>query len=495
MVFLFQMAARSRTPMLSSAASLSPSLRLAEEWARCEEAEEEETSEAQEEESHIGIQQSSSGKWYGQVNDTAHAALKEASGSKRKSKRKMRVTPHFATRSEAVKALAQLKAQIKQEYEAIILPRVQADFLVKDLPRAPVDPSTAVRNKAYWVCNSNTKFLPKRMVVVKQGKKRIGWGQACIHCPIDNSKQANMDKRVVATQPSCIAHGGVCKHGRYPGHCRGCQEDNPGNQMLRLCNHCQKNGLYRKRQTTAGGNGLCAACETYLKQQAAEAGAEPPPKGKKWEDVVLDELVTMVTDTSGNVIAYEMRDDLSNMLGSNKRRRKGECSTEHQRRPDILWLVRDSESHIVAAVMVEIDEDSHTTRDSVCEGGKVDETFQSILKLAQEEGKGRLAETRRGEVLTPQVFFIRFNPNACDAPGGPIQLSTRIKVLAARVRELLHTPAEVYQQRSREEQCMKPYLEILYYHSKQGGKHLAFYEEHKEAFHLTPNRCPRGVGV
>jgi hypothetical protein len=60
------------------------------------------------------------------------------------------------------------------------------------------------------------------------------------------------------------------------------------------------------------------------------------------------------------------------------------------------------------------------------------------------------------------------------------------------VRELLNTPAEVYQERSRMGGCMKPYLEILYYHSTQGGKHLDFYEENKDAFHLTPNQCPRG---
>ena len=208
---------------------------------------------------------------------------------------------------------------------------------------------------------------------------------------------------------------------------------------------------------------------------------------------MLDELETMVTDTDGNVIAYEMRDDQSNMFGSNKRSRRGECDTNHQRRPDVLWLVRDSEARIVAAIMVEVDENSHTDRESVCEGGKVHDTFQSILKLAQEEGKGRLAETRRGEVLLPQVIFIRFNPNACDAAGGSIQLATRIQVLAARVRELLNTPAEVYRERSTRGECMKPHLEIMYYHSKQGGKHLDFYEENKGAFHLTPNKCPRGA--
>ena len=470
---------------------LSPSLRFADECERCEDVENDvESKETEEEveeveETEVGIRQRPSGKWYGQVNDTAHAALNPGGKSK-----KQRNTPYFATRSEAIKARAELKAKIKQEYEAIILPKVKADPLVKDLARAPDDLSTAVPNQAYWVCSNKTKHVPKRMAVMKNGKEGFQWTVACVHCPDDKALKARTDKRVVATTPSCTAHGGVCKHGKYPGSCRGCQEETT-KQMPSLCSHCKKTHIARKRQVTAGGNGLCPHCENYLTAQAAESGAEPPTKGKRWEDVVLDELETMVTDTDGNVIAYEMRDDQSNMFGSNKRSRRGECDTNHQRRPDVLWLVRDSEARIVAAIMVEVDENSHTDRESVCEGGKVHDTFQSILKLAQEEGKGRLAETRRGEVLLPQVIFIRFNPNACDAAGGSIQLATRIQVLAARVRELLNTPAEVYRERSTRGECMKPHLEILYYHSKQGGKHLDFYEANKQCFHLTPNKCPR----
>ena len=465
---------------------LSPSLRFADACERCEDVENDVESKATEEETEeteIGIQQSSSGKWYGQVSDIAHYALNPGG------KKKQRSTPCFTSRSQAIKARSELKAKIKQEYEAIILAKVKADLLVKDLPRAPEDLSTAVPKKAYWVCSDKTKHVPKRMVVKKNGKQGLQWTLACVHCPDDKASRAEMDKRVVATTPSCTAHGGVCDHGRNPGSCRGCQEDST-KQMPKLCSLCKKTRLNRKRQVTAGGNGLCPHCETFLTTQAAESGAEPPTKGKRWEDVVLDELETMVTDTDGNVIAYEMRDDQSNMFGSNKRSRRGECDTIHQRRPDVLWLVRDSEARIVAAIMVEVDENSHTDRESDCEGGKVHDTFQSILKLAQEEGKGRLAETRRGEVLLPQVIFIRFNPNACDAAGGSIQLATRIQVLAARVRELLNTPPEVYRERSMRGECMKPHLEIMYYHSKQGGKHLDFYKENKEAFHLTPNKCP-----
>lgn len=493
-----QRASGERMASSSAYGRRSPSLRLADEWERCGDVESEEEGGENErsndesevadtgsEKKEVGIVQERSGKWRGKVNDKAHAALPLGGKPKR------RCTPSFATYAEAVKALAELRDKVHQEYDAIILPRVQADPLVRGVPRAPDDGSTAVARKAYWVCNYNTNHVPKRMVVVKSGKRGFRWRVACVHCDEDNASQAQTDKRVVAKQPSCTAHGGVCEHDRTPHVCRGCQEESK-KQMPSLCSHCQKTQLARKRRIGGGGNGLCPSCETYLRAQAAESGAEPPLKGKRWEDVVIDQLETMVTDTEGNVIAWEMRDDQSNMLGSNKRSRRGECSTEHQRRPDVLWLVRDAESRIAAAIMVEVDEDSHSDRESDCEGGKVHDTFQSLLKLAQEEGKNRLAKTTRlGEVLTPQVLFIRFNPNACDAAGGPIRLDTRIQVLAARVRELLNTPAEVYQQRSREGKCMKPYVELLYYHSKRGGKHLAFYEEQKQCFHLTPNRCPR----
>jgi hypothetical protein len=488
------------SPSLLSSCPSSPSLLSAHERAEllatarqsadaCQSADSEadDGSEATEAvvENEVGIQQRPSGKWCGLVNDTVHAALNP--GSKYKS----RCTPRFATRAEAVKARGELKAKVEQEYEAIILERLQADPLVRELPRGPKDLSTAVAKRAHWVCNCNTGHYPKRMVMAKRGKQDFQWQLACVHCPVNDASLAITDKRVVAEQPSCAAHGGVCKHERRPAQCYQCQETS-GKKSAALCSYCEKNVLNRKRQTTAGGNGLCPNCETHLKAQAAEAGTELPPNSKKWEDVVLDQLETMVTDPQGNVIAYEMRDDMSHMLGSDKRRRRGQCSTDHQRRPDILWLVREpEESRIVAAVMVEVDENSHTDRTSECEAGKVHDTFHCILKLAQEEGKGRLAETRRGEVLTPQVVFLRFNPNACDAPGSAITLATRIQVLAARVREILNTPAEVYQERSRRCECMKPYLEILYYHSTQGGKHLAYYEEHREAFYLTPNRCPR----
>ena len=55
-------------------------------------------------------------------------------------------------------------------------------------------------------------------------------------------------------------------------------------------------GIGRKRQMSAGGNGLCSSCETKLAQQAADAGTSAAPATKRWEDVVAEKLVVLVTD-------------------------------------------------------------------------------------------------------------------------------------------------------------------------------------------------------
>jgi uncharacterized Zn finger protein (UPF0148 family) len=269
------------------------------------------------------------------------------------------------------------------------------------------------------------------------------------------------------------------------------------------CSSCSA-PIEAKRYESKDGCGLCPMCENHAKQQAAAAGAPPPPPSKRWEDLFLDEMVTLVVDEQGHKITHEMRDDMSHMLGSNKRARRDECSTAHQRRPDILYLVRNKNARIIAAISVEVDEHSHNGRPLECETGKVDETFQSILKLAQEEGKSRLAHFRKGKIKTPYVLFLRVNPNACNAPGGTIRLKTRIAVTAAKVTEFLRTPHAEFARRASKGLCDAPHVACLYYHTVEGGASLAHFEktavstwEHKgetktnRAFFYEGNSCPR----
>ena len=246
--------------------------RLAEEWHRCVAVEENDGSGAVEtgsEEKEVGLQQIPSGKWYGKVSDKAHAA------SNSEGKRKERCTPSFATRAEASKALAELKAKVDQEYDAITLPRVEADPLARGLPRAPDDASTAVARKAYWVCNYQTKHFPKRMVVTKSGKQGFRWAVACVYCPVDNASIANTDKRVVATQPSCVAHGGVCKEGKDPASCMSC---NLGKQRNNFCSTDCGALLQDKRMLSKAGTGLCAGCDPAGQAKRQKTQAEEAAK-------------------------------------------------------------------------------------------------------------------------------------------------------------------------------------------------------------------------
>jgi len=141
-----------------------------------------------------------------------------------------------------------------------------------------------------------------------------------------------------------------------------------------------------------------------------------------------------------------------------------------------MWLVRDKEARIAAAIVVEVDEHSHCDRSTECETGKVDETFQAILALSQKEGKSRLAEFRAGIIHTPLVCFLKVNPNACDAPGSVIKIEDRIQVLGKRVSDYLNTPAEAFHKLADEGLTMVPRVECFYYHSKEAKTHLDYYK-------------------
>jgi len=222
-----------------------------------------------------------------------------------------------------------------------------------------------------------------------------------------------------------------------------------------------------KRKVKNGGNGFCVGCEVRLKKEAADAGSEAPPPNKRWEDVVLDDLIPRVLDEHGMKRPYESRDDHRHMLGSNKRRRSGECDTAHQRRPDLLYVVRERvDSRIVAFLSVEVDEDSHCDRDPNCEGGKIDETFQCLAQLAQTEGCSKGAAARHNAVA-PCGLFLKFNPNACDM--GLFTLSQRIDVLVRRCNAFLSRPASSFADAAIQDEKRLPQVETMFYHSNKGN--------------------------
>ena len=416
------------------------------------------------------------GKWRGAIQNVLK---KTASGGK-----KNEYTAFFVNEIDCIEATNALRKRIDDEYWAHCTLLAEADPLTKGLPLGPKDAVDAEPDKLYWRPNRENEHKPFRVVCGSKGEQGFGWPHACQH-----GQCTNRARQAVENGPKefCGEHGGHCPHEHFWMDCRECGR---GVKSVAKCSNCSTQ-LGPKRRETKGGNGLCAPCEEHFRNEAAENGSEPPVKGKRWEDLVLDELATLVVDTEGNVIQYESRDDLTHMLGSNKRRRTGECDTNHQRRPDLLYLVRDEDARIVAALLVEIDEHSHADRDPACEAGKIDETFQAILQLAQKEGAARGAAAR-AHVRTPYCLFLKMNPNACDAPGGRIYLSTRIKDLAARCNAFLNKPASFFHELSDAGECMQPHVQCLYYHTKQGAKNLEYFETHAAgALAWHGNECER----
>ena len=172
-------------------------------------------------------------------------------------------------------------------------------------------------------------------------------------------------------------------------------------------------------------------------------------------------------DEHGMKRPYESRDDHRHMLGSNKRRRSGECDTAHQRRPDLLYVVREPvDSRIVAFLSVEVDEDSHSYSDPNCEGGKIDETFQALTQLAQTEGCSKGAAARH-DAVAPFGLFLKFNPNACDV--GLFTLDQRIDVLVRRCNAFLSQPASFFTEAAIRDEKMLPQVETMFYHSNKGN--------------------------
>ena len=440
-----------------------------------------------------GIRQHPSGKYYGDVGDSVYSARNP--GSKHKKRR----TTSFATVEEAVEALDELKATMQSEYDAIILDRVANDPLVRDLEQGPDDPSDATPRRAYWRCSERTSFEPKRMVAIKSGKQGFVWVAACLHCPPDDASMSVTNKGTANEEPACIAHGARCPHGYAPGRCMECTHGIAGKPIPGwFCSQGCGIHLSTKRQRTAGGNGLCCNCEERLKREAMEAGDPDslPQTSQRWEDTFFEKMLPLVTDAKGKVIPYDQRDDAKYMLGSNKRVRVGECDTEHQRRPDCMWSVRCYNWFAVAFVVVEVDEYSHSYRDPVCESARMQDIQFCMLQKSQEQGRtSDLGATREGEIVPPQVYFLRVNPNACDAPGGAISLQTRAEVIADRVSELLRTPPEVFVQMWKADKKMLPHVELYYYHSKNAKHLLDHYDEKVEqhALDVVPNQCPRSV--
>ena len=126
------------------------------------------------------------------------------------------------------------------------------------------------------------------------------------------------------------------------------------------------------------------------------------------------------------------------------------CNGIQNRRPDLLWVIPGK-----VAVVVEIDEDSHVTRESSCETSKISEQNEAIQLL-------------EGCECIP-VYTIRVNPDAYD--GGNVTKKERAEKVASLLGDILHGEHE-YEQNG--------FMKVIfcYYHSKS-RHHI---DAHKAAF-------------
>ncbi|MDA9603566.1 hypothetical protein N9S30_00260 [bacterium] len=389
--------------------------------------------------------------------------------------RKSAVTLPFADEADAVAAFKVLREKLEAKFEAEMTRRyavaAQTTPNLAGLLRAPASWSDADAETVYWHVTKQGDYQPYRAVRTTGGYK-----PACADC-----HQLALPNALGEKPTHCMQHGGggsrYCTHDRQRSKCREC---NPvGKITTAACSNCFA-GLYDKRRTTNGGNGICATCEIHFKAQATENGTAPPEKSKRWEDVVFDRLLPQIVDTDGDVVSPELRDDFSNVLGSlyeekidgggrklrKRKRGKEDCDTTTYRRPDSLFVRRDpTTGHIVAVLSVEVDEDCHDTRKFKCETGKVEDTFQAIQRIAGGEGASAASRTGvRADAECVYYTVFKFNPNACDAKPS-VKLDDRIKVLARACCAFLSRDPEEYKAMPIEERAV-PHVTTFYYHSK-----------------------------
>ena len=152
-------------------------------------------------------------------------------------------------------------------------------------------------------------------------------------------------------------------------------------------------------------------------------------------------------------------------------KRRRECDTTTNRFLDSAWVVRGADSRARLVVIVEVDEDSHDSRDPTCESGKIDDEFTSLQKVLAKEGAARHAVARHDAQMVP-IVFVKFNPNAYDGPKH-VKLDDHIAAVAELVNAYLHrSPTELAELPTK-----VPIVHVLYYHSKEGAKNLAHFAD------------------
>ena len=396
-------------------------------------------------------------KWRGTVQDR----------SVRSGKRAKRIhVGYFDDEQVCAAAVAAKRAQVDAAIAAKLHAMAQALDHTRGLPLRPKRPADAEPETAYYGekrlgtrgSGEPKAFGPTRLVRAAD-KSRPGGFHFLPCCIATLDSGAPCTTMASTDRQHCMRHGGGFRVGEATGNS--------------FCTYCKTTALGLKRQPNHGGNGLCPACETQLKAEAAENGHEGPTKSQRWEEVVFEQLLPLITYSDGTPFPPDQRDERKGGgLGtSSTKKRRRECDTTTNRFPDCMWILRDERGRALLVISVEVDEHSHTDRDPDCETGKVEDTFQSLQERCKHEGAATGSAGRIDGDMVP-VVVLRFNPNAYDK--AKVKLDDRIRVLADLIHSYAHMDAEAIAKL----QTHAPILHVLYYHSKEGGKHLAHYAQH-----------------
>ena len=396
------------------------------------------------------------GKWVGFVQDR----------SVRIGKRQKQINVgRFADERACAEAVVAKKAEVDKSIAAKLHAMAQALAHTRDLPLMPAkaadaEPETAYYGeKRYGTKGEDKAFEPQRYVRAAHKPTPGGFRYLlCCHANLDSGAPCTHIACQASDSVFCATHGGAPKAGQGP--------------LFRYCSVCRTIPLGAKRRLCNDGNGMCPTCERHRTAEATANGATAPIKAnERWEEVVFKMLLPQITYRDGTTpFPPDQRDERKGGgLGTPKaQKRRRECDTTTNRFPDCLWVVRDERARAVLVVIVEVDEHSHTDRDPECETGKIDDTFQSLQDTLAKEGAARGAVARHDAEMIP-IVTIRMNPNAYDKT--QIKLADRVKAVAAVVRAYLHMDAETRDAL----QTHAPIVHVMYYHTKEGAKHLAQY--------------------
>jgi len=396
------------------------------------------------------------GKWMGKVCDRSVRVGKNS--------KKIHVGC-FADERACAEACATKRAEVDAAIAAKLHAMAQELEHTRGLPLRPSNPADAEPQTAYYgekrlgVRGSGEPkaFGPTRLVRVASKSKPGGFEfTPCCIANLDSGEPCT--SQTTNDRKHCDRHGGGFKAGEGRGNS--------------FCTHCKTMHIGPKRQPLHGGSGLCVTCEAHLKAEAAANGAEAPLKpNQRWEEVVFEQLLPLITYADGKTpCPPDQRDERKGGgLGtSSTKKRRRECNTTTNRFPDCLWVLRDESARAVLVVIVEVDEHSHGDRKPACESGKLDDTFQALQDRLAKEGAARGAVARHDATMVP-IVTVRLNPNAYNKR--VVKLADRVEATAALVNSYLHMDAEAIATL----QTHAPILHILYYHTKQGAENLTHY--------------------